>query len=196
MQETEITVQVFEEKETILSHLQKQGFKLERTFQLNDWYYIKHDDISGITYQNLLSQSILIRQIITDAERCQICFKDKTYDNNGNVVSEEKITSQINNLENTKRIFRRAGLNNYCTLFNTSFVFRKDEIYFALQVIDDLGIFIEYEEDETLPKGLSPHQKIDIMLNRVKSLGLPIGEDYSCKKVEMYIEKHKKLITQ
>ncbi len=70
MKETEITVQVFEEKEKILSHLQKQGFKLERTFQLNDWYYIRYDNISGMTYQELLSQSILVRQIIADSEKC------------------------------------------------------------------------------------------------------------------------------
>lgn len=192
MKETEITVQVFEEKDAVLNHLLKLGFKLEKAYQLNDWYFTKNDNILGMTYQNLISQSILIRQIITDVERCQICYKDKVYDSNGNVVGEEKITSQISDLENTKQIFLRAGLNNYCTLFNTSFVFRKDEIYFAVQVIDDLGIFIEYEEDETLPEGLSPYEKIDIMLNRVKSLGLPIGEDYSCKKMQMYIEKHKK----
>ncbi len=91
--------------------------------------------------------------------------------------------SLVDNLENTRHIFLRAGLNNYCTLMNNSFVFRKGDIYFALQVIEDLGIFIEYEEDETIPQGLTPNEKIDIMLNRVKSLGLPIGENYSCKKV-------------
>lgn len=192
MKETEITVQVFEEKETILNHLQKQGFKLESTFQLNDWYYIRHNNISGMTYQNLISQSIIVRQIITDSEKCKICFKDKAYDNDGNVICEEKIVSLIDNLENTKQIFNRAGLNNYCTLLNTSFVFRKGEIYFALQVIENLGIFIEYEEDETIPQGLTPQEKIDIMLNRVKSLGLPVGDDYSCKKVQMYLQKHDK----
>lgn len=192
MKETEITVQVFEEKEQILSHLQKQGFKLERTFQLNDWYYIRYDNISGMNYQELLSQSILVRQIIADSEKCQICFKDKVYDKDGNVICEEKIVSLVDNLENTKQILLRAGLNNYCTLMNNSFVFRKGDIYFALQVIEDLGIFIEYEEDETMPQGLTPNEKIDIMLNRVKSLGLPIGENYSCKKVQMYLQKHNK----
>lgn len=192
MKETEITVQVFGEKEKILSHLQKQGFELEETFQLNDWYYIKHDNISGMTYQNLISQSIVIRQIITDSENCEICYKDKVFDNDGNVVGEEKITTQISDLGSVKQIFLRAGLNNYCTLFNTSFVFRKGEIYFAVQAIEGLGVFIEYEEDETLPQGLSPHEKIDIMLARVKSLGLPVGDDYSCKKVEMYLQKHGK----
>lgn len=192
MKETEITVQVFEEKEQILSHLQKQGFKLERTFQLNDWYYIRHDNISGMTYQELLSQSILVRQIIADSEKCQICFKDKAYDKDGNVICEEKIVSLVDNLANTKQIFLRAGLNNYCTLMNNSFEYRKGDIYFALQVIENLGIFIEYEEDETIPQGLTPNEKIDIMLNRVKSLGLPIGEDYSCKKVQMYLQKHNK----
>lgn len=98
----------------------------------------------------------------------------------------------IDNLKNTKQIFNRAGLNNYCTLLNTSYVFRKGEIYFALQVIENLGIFIEYEEDETIPQGLTPQEKIDIMLNRVKSLGLSVGDDYSCKKVQMYLQKHDK----
>lgn len=192
MKETEITVQVFGEKEQILSHLQKHGFKLEGTFQLNDWYYIRHDNISKMTYQELLSQSILVRQIIASSEECQICFKDKAFDEDGNVICEEKIVSFINNLENTKQIFHRAGLNNYCTLKNNSFEYRKGDMYFALQVIEDLGIFIEYEEDETIPQGLTPNEKIEIMLNRVKSLGLPIGEDYSCKKVQMYLQKHNK----
>lgn len=192
MKETEITVQVFEGKEQILSYLQQQGFKLERTFQLNDWYYIRYDNISGMNYQELLSQSILVRQIIADSEKCQICFKDKAYDKDGNVICEEKIVSLVDNLENTKQILLRAGLNNYCTLMNNSFVFRKGDIYFALQVIEDLGIFIEYEEDETMPQGLTPNEKIDIMLNRVKSLGLPIGENYSCKKVQMFLQKYSK----
>lgn len=192
MKETEITVQVFEEKEKILNHLKEQGFDLERTFQLNDWYYIKHDDISSMTYQDLISQSILLRQIITNKESCQICFKDKTYDDVGNVISEEKIVSHIDNLSKTQQIFDHAGLNNYCTLLNSSFVFRKGELYFAVQVIEGLGIFIEYEEDETLPQGLSPHEKINIMLDRVKSLGLSVGDNYSCKKVEMYLQKNKK----
>lgn len=145
-----------------------------------------------MTYQNLISQSIVIRQIITDSEKCEICYKDKVFDNDGNVVGEEKITTQISDLGSVKQIFLRAGLNNYCTLFNTSFVFRKGEICFAVQAIEDLGVFIEYEEGETLPQGLSPHEKIDIMLARVKSLGLPVGDDYSCKKVEMYLQKHGK----
>lgn len=193
MKETEITIQVFEEKEKILSHLQKQAFNLEEIYKLNDWYYIRHDNVLGLTYQDLMSQSILIRQVITDSEQCQMCFKDKAYDDDGNVVGEEKIVSYIDNLENTKQIFNRAGLNNYCALENTSFVFRKGEMCFTVQVIKDLGIFIEYEEDETLPQGLSPHEKIDILVARVKSLGLSVGHDYSCKKVQMYLQKHGKI---
>lgn len=77
MKETEITVQVFEEKEKILSYLQKQGFKLEEIFQLNDWYYIKHDNISRMTYQDLISQSIIVRQVITDVKNVKYALKIK-----------------------------------------------------------------------------------------------------------------------
>lgn len=57
-----------------------------------------------------------------------------------------------------------------------------------VQIIKNLGIFIEYEEDESM-KDLSPDQKFSYMVNITKNLGLKLGNDFSCKKVFMLLHK-------
>lgn len=189
MKETEITVQVFESKEDIFTKLNDLGFEIVENYQLNDWYYIKVDNMSNMSYKDLLEQSILVRQIISDEIENQICYKNKEYNANGDVIREEKVKSKIDDAESVKQIFELAGLNNYCTIENNSFVFKKGDICFALQIVKDLGMFIEYEEDDTMPKNLSIPEKIQYMLNLVKGLGLRIGTDTSCKKVELMLNK-------
>lgn len=190
MKETEITVQVFEDKESIFEKLKNLGFKIERTFELNDWYYIKDSDISGKSYKELLSKSIVLRQIISDSSKNLICYKNKQYNEKGDVISEEKTQVKVDDIELTKRIFDLAGLNNYCSVFNFSYVFKKQSTELALQIIKDLGIFIEYEEDDSMPQNLTPQEKIAYMSDIVKSFGLKIGDNYSCKKVEMILNKN------
>ena len=68
----------------------------------------------------------------------------------GNIIAEEKIKSSVNSLQNTIDIFVASGLNNYCVVRNNSFVYKKGEICFAIQVVDDLGIFLEYEEGRSM----------------------------------------------
>lgn len=188
MKETEITIQVFESKEKIFEKLINLGFKIVRDFQLNDWYFTKFDDVKQFNYQELISHSILLRQIISDTVENQICYKNKEYNEKGDVICEEKIKTKIENIEKTKQILINAGLNNYCTIFNKSYVFEKQSMQFAVQIIEDLGIFIEYEEDDSMPKFETIPEKINYMVNAVKSLGLEIGDDYSCKKVEMILK--------
>ena len=67
-------------------------------------------------------------------------------------------------------------------------VYKKENVEFALQIIDELGIFIEYEEDETM-QALSEKEKINVMLETLKNLGLKLGDDFSCKKVYLKFKK-------
>lgn len=189
MGETEITVQVFEGKKDIFAKLEDLGFEIVEKYQLNDWYYIKVDDIKNMSYKDLLRHSILARQVISDEVKSQICYKNKEYDNFGNVICEHKIRTKIDDLDNAREIFKRAGLNNYCTVVNHSTVFKKGDICFALQDVEGLGIFIEYEEDDTMPKNLSNEEKMQYMFEIVNNLGLKIGDEKSCKKVEMILNK-------
>ena len=56
-------------------------------------------------------------------------------------------------------------------------------------MIENLGNFIEYEEDETMD-GLSEKQKIEKMANNLKELGFNLGTDYSVKKVYLKFKQN------
>lgn len=84
-----------------------------------------------------------------------------------------------------------SGLNNYSAVKNNSYVYKKDEIVFIVQIIENLGIFIEYEEDDNMTI-MKQQEKIDYMCNVVNSLNLKLGNDYLCKKVFMLLNKNAK----
>lgn len=190
MKETEITVQVFGSLDKIKTILKNKGFELIETYQLNDWYFSKLDDISDVKYLDLLNNSFLVRQVVSDHEEVQLCYKKKEVDQYMNVVSEEKIKAKVNSLKNAIDIFVASGLNNYCVVKNNSYVYKKGETCFAVQVIEGLGTFIEYEENESM-SGLTKEEKFDLMSRFVRTLGLKLGDDYSCKKVFMLLHKDK-----
>lgn len=188
MKQTEITVQVFNSFEELANILKSQGFKMIENYQINDWYFTKLDNIKDIKYLNLLNNSFLVRQVLSDSEEVSICYKKKEVDEFENVMSEEKIKTFVNSLQKTLDIFKCAGLNNYCTIKNNTFVYQKDKISFAVQVVDNLGVFIEYEEDESM-RNLNAKEKFNKMISILNSLNLNIGQDYSCKKVFMLLKK-------
>lgn len=84
-----------------------------------------------------------------------------------------------------------SGLNNYSAVKNNSYVYKKDEIVFIVQIIENLGIFIEYEEDDSMTI-LKQQEKIDYMCNVVNSLNLKLGNDHFCKKVFILLNKNAK----
>ena len=188
MKETEITVQVFNSLEEIDNILVNQGFEKTRIFQLNDWYFSKLDDIQNISFIDLINNSFLVRQLISNTEKLQLCYKQKQVDEFNNVIAEEKFVSQIDALDETLKIFNYCGLNNYCTIKNHSYVYKKGITEFALQVVENLGTFIEFEEDESM-LAMNEQQKINHMFSILKSLNLKLGDDYSCKKVMMMLNK-------
>lgn len=188
MKESEITVQIFNSFDEVDNILKNQGYKMIENYQLNDWYFSKFSDVKDIEYIKLLNNSFLVRQVIGSEEEVKLLYKKKEVDEFNNVISEEKIKTKIDSLNNSIDIFKRAGLNNYCIVKNNTYIYKKDAICFAVQLIENLGIFIEYEEDDTM-LNLSEKEKFNKMINVVNSLGLKLGDDYFCKKVYMLLKK-------
>ncbi len=188
MKETEITVQVYNDYSQIDKILTNQGFEMIENYQLYDWYFSKLDNISNLSYIDLMNNSFLVRHIVDDSPQIQLCYKKKELDEFGNVIMEEKVKSNMSNLENSLKIFKLAGLNNYCKVENNSYVYKKGNIELAVQIIKDLGIFIEYEESDDM-KEMLPEMKFKKMVDTITHLGLDLGNDYSCKKVFMLLNK-------
>lgn len=193
MRETEITVQVFDDINTIKNKLKNLNFLVIEKYEMTDYYYSKYsmEELKKMPYSCLIKNSLLIRDIKDSNPKIQMVYKDKILDSNNNVISEEKIKVKVDNLENTLKILDLINMTCWCNVNQNMIVYKKDNIEFAIQIIDGLGIFIEYEEDKTM-SNLSEYEKINLMKNNLNSLGLNLGTDYSCKKVYMKFLKETK----
>ena len=134
----------------------------------------------------IIRNSIILREIDNgDGDRkAKIVHKNKVLDANGNVISEDKLSTSIGNTTTVSKILERAGLNCWCELVNHSTVYRVGEFDLAIQDIDGLGLFLEIEETKSMEHWTS-EEKFEYMKNFVLGLHLKVGKDFSCKKVYM-----------
>ena len=186
MAETEITVQVFEDLMTTCNKLENLGFEKTRKFVIKDWYFSKYSDkeLNSLGYGKAISSSVLVREIVGKNNEKVLCYKAKIIDDDGNVVSEEKIATEIEDVDKTILLLNLAGLNMWEEVKNKTIIYKKDNIEFALQDVENLGVFIEMEESDEM-KSLTNEEKFARLKRIVKNFGLKLGKDYSCKKVYM-----------
>ena len=117
-----------------------------------------------------------------------MCYKNKVIDENENVIAEEKIKTKIDDLQNTLKILNSANITNWCNLKQDMIIYSNNKVEFALQIVENLGVFIEFEETEEI-SSWSEKDKINYLVNYLKSLGLNLGKDFSCKKPYMMLNK-------
>lgn len=186
MAETEITVQVFEDLMTACNKLENLGFEKTRKFLIKDWYFSKYSDkeLNTLGYGKAISSSVLVREIVGKKNEKVLCYKAKIIDDKGDVVSEEKIATQIEDIDKTLLLLNLAGLNMWEEVKNKTIIYKKDNLEFALQDVENLGIFIEFEENDEM-KSLTNDEKFARLKHIVKGFGLKLGKDFSCKKVYM-----------
>lgn len=194
MRETEITVEVLESVDTVKQLIKSKGFDIVEEYDLNDYYFSKYplEELKKFSYADLIKNSFIVRDVVDDNPKVLLTYKDKVIDENNVVLSEEKIVSRLGILDNSLKVFEKAGLTRWSSLKQRIIVFKNTEMCFALQNVKDCGLFIEYEEDDNM-KDLLEEEKIDLMRNNVKKLGLKLGEDYSCKKVYIKFLRDNKL---
>lgn len=193
MKETEITVEVLDNVDDLIKMLKEKGFSLDSEFDMIDHYFSKEntETLKTLDYKDIINNSFLVRELTKNNSKT-LLFKSKEFDENNNVIAEEKVKCNIDSIENAVKIFNLAGLNNWLKLKQHLLVFVNDKFGFAIQIVDGLGTFIEYEETESI-KHLSEQEKINSMLGDLKNLGINFGSDYSCKKPYMKFKKDNNL---
>lgn len=86
--ENEITVEVLETKENVIKSISSNGFKLLTEYDINDIYLVKKEFENCKNYNELLNNSILIRDILEKPNtRKLITYKQKHIDDNGNILN-------------------------------------------------------------------------------------------------------------
>ena len=191
MQETEITVEVFDDVQTIDKILKEKNFFVTDKKTLNDFYYtnFKPEELKNIKYTNLIKNSFLVRNVTGENfYETTLCYKNKIIDENENVIAEEKTKAEVENLEKTLQILNKANITNWCNLKQDMIIYSNNQVEFAVQIVENLGVFIEFEETEEIANWTEV-EKIKYLVNYLKSLGLKLGNDFSCKKPYMMLNK-------
>lgn len=188
---TEVCVQIFADFEEIKNAILAQGYIPVESYDNYDTYFssLPKEKIKAVTYKELLDSSLIVRNIRGEKVNVKnIVYKKKTLDKDGNVINEVKTKLEIDDPEKAKAIFAGMGLCCWCDYKNCNNEFKKGEIIVNLQHVDELGNFIEIEEFESI-KNKTADEKFSILCEIIKSLGFPIGADFSCKKPYMFLNK-------
>lgn len=192
MSETEITVEVFDDMKVIDKILKEKGFYVNDQKTLNDFYYtnFKPEELKSVKYSNLIKNSFLVRNVTGKGfDETVLCYKNKIIDENEVVIAEEKTKTKVENLKSALEILNKANITNWCNLKQDMFIYSNNKVEFAVQIVENLGIFIEFEETEEI-SSWSETEKINYLVNYLKSLGLKLGNDFSCKKPYMMLNKN------
>lgn len=182
--ENEITVEVLETKENVIKSISNNGFKLEKEYDINDIYLVKKEYENCKNYNELLNNSILIRDISEKSNpRKLITYKQKHVDNNGNILNQINANVEINNIDDAYNMLKLIGYIDLMKIRDHISVYQKnngDEL--ALQFVND-RIYIEIEEKcEHTGKR---YESLDYMKSIITNLNLPIkNNNYYAKKAE------------
>jgi len=194
MKQIEITVKVKEAMQSAIEKLEMQGYKKIRESDVADIYMTQlKSKLNKDNIKEILSSCVLLRTIkIDEKEVKKITYKNKEYDN-GQVISEQKVNIDCNNLEDAKKLFEYLNFEELIEVKYHVLVMEKDGIELAFQDVENLGLLIEYENNNNFEnKTIEEKKKEKIkMYKEIKKLGIKITEDYDIKKAwELIVKKY------
>ena len=196
MTQTEITVQVYEDINVIKQKLLNLGFTEKDEFTGADYYFttLRENEVKAATYKQLLDSSIIVRSYKTkfsDEVKSSLLFKNKVLNDNGDGISEEKVTTKVEDVNTAVKILKLAKLVNWVELNQKNAFYELDNKTIIDGKVEGFeGSFMEIEEFDEI-KDFSAEEKIDKLVDYAKSFGFKIGTDTSVKKVYMLFNKNK-----
>lgn len=112
----------------------------------------------------------------------------------GNVISEQKISLDIEDIEKAKKIFECLGFDELVKVNYHVIVYAKSEIEFAFQIVENLGTLIEFENEKdfegiTLEEINNEKRK---MFEKIKNTGLKISNEMDIKKAYELVKRNLK----
>ena len=186
MKQIEITVRVNNQLNEIDSILTRQGFRIIRRSRIEDNYKtLEYNNLSKDNILNVLSKCVLIRYLNVNNEKefKKITYKNKIYENN-NVISEEKISVNIDDINNADKLFEMLGFKTIVNVNYDAIVYSNDKIELCFQDVEGLGLLLEYENEKDFD-GYSSDEIIKEkykMLDEIKKYNLNITNEIDVKK--------------
>lgn len=183
--EKEITVKLkWNLDETKVSFVNK-GIPLVESFVLKDIYLVR-DDVNVEKTKNLdvLSKSIIIRDVTADQSEKKLVYKDKKYDEQGNIISSTKYSCPITDVEKMYDFLLAIGYKEIFRYEQECLEYKYGDSNIILEYIPELGLFAEIENN---------NMSIDELIDVLNDLNIPYCEDdYFVKKASLMLDMMKK----
>ena len=193
MKQIEITVKVNNTLDEVDKMLISKGFKLIRKSRVEDEYVCPNDiNVNRENILKVLSSSVLIRYLKTkDGEFKKITYKDKKYDKNDMVISEEKINVSINDIQSAHKLFKKINFKNLVDVKYDVIVYSNNDYEFAFQNVEGLGLLLEFENENDF-EGVSDEaiaNEKQKMYEIIKNYGIKVENNYDIKKAYELVMK-------
>ena len=192
MKQIEITLKVNNTLDEVLKLLEDKGFKKIRESEVYDIYMTQC--LSELTLDNIeyvLSKCVLLRYLNANSKVFKkITYKNKTFEK-GNLISEEKINLACDNLELAEKLFKALEFEELVKVKYNVTVMAKDDMEFAFQEVDGLGLLVEYENNEDF-ENIDNEKIINIkqeMKKEVENYGIDVESSLDVKKAKELIMK-------
>ncbi len=193
MRQIEITVRLDEKIEDAIIKLENKGFKKIQESDVDDIYLSNLDsEMRKENIQEFLKHSVLLRSFELDGkEKKRITYKNKELDNNGDVISEQKVNLDCDDLIKAENLFKCLGFYNLIEVKYHVIVYEKDDKEFAFQIVENLGTLIEYENvNDFEGKSIIEINEVkNKMLENIKECNINITGECDVKKAFELIEK-------
>ncbi len=177
-EEKELTIKLTQSLEEIQILLRKAGCEFVEESVLDDIYMKKEGQYQ--TIEELLNHSILIRREGNHFKG--FTLKKKTYKDNGDIKKDQKLYLEVPDLENGKQFLEFIGYQELFHLKQKMYFYKMGNSRLFIQVIEDLGIYLEYEGSE--------FETEEMMKNTLNTIFHQTFTNYYEKKAIAYIKKY------
>ncbi len=188
--ETEITVLVTVDYETLEKELKQNNFVKKEEYTVNDEYMIDNKiDISNMNNLDILKKCILVRNIEGFAK--ELLYKYKNYDDNGDILEQGKVRCPITDIPKAIQFMKAINYKELFKINDKCIAYANSKSELVVQLVNDKYIFIEMENKCEFTDRV--YNNIDELKEDICGYNLSIDKsNFFVKKAEMILNEIKK----
>ena len=185
--ETEISVLVKTDYETLQKELKENNFLLKEEYVVNDIYMIDENvNISNMSYLDILKKCILVRDIVGFEK--VLLYKYKKYAENGDILEQGKVRCPITDVDKAVKFMETIHYKRLFDISDKCIVYANDKSELVVQLVNDKYIFIEMESTGDYID--REYKDVEEMKSDLLSYNLSIDEsNFFVKKAEITLKE-------
>ena len=185
--ETEITVLVKTDYETLKKELKTYGFQEKEKYTVNDVYLIDGTiDILKMKSLDILKNCVLVRDIVGIEK--DLLYKYKQFDTNGDIIEQGKVECPIIDVDKAIQFMKMIKYKKLFNIVDNCVVFANDTTELVVQLVNSKYIFIEMESKcEYIKK---EYKNVNDLKNELCRYNLSIdSSNFFVKKAEIILNE-------